>query len=36
MSVSDPCLDRSRGPLGEPEVRLGLPLLEDYLECRET
>ena len=32
MPVSDPCLIRSRGSLGEPVVRLGLPLVDDYLE----
>ncbi len=32
MPVSDPCLIRSRGSLGEPVVRLGMPLVEDYLE----
>ena len=32
MSVSDPCLIRSRGPSGEPVVRLGMPLVDDYLE----
>jgi integrase/recombinase XerD len=32
MSVSDPCLIRSRGPSGEPVVRLGVPLVDDYLE----
>ena len=32
MSLSDPCLIRSRGPSGEPVVRLGVPLLDDYLE----
>jgi len=37
MSVSDPCLMRSRGPSGEPVLRLGLPLVDEYLdflECR--
>src|SRR3990170_2036712 len=32
MSLSDPCLIRSRGPSGEPVVRLGIPLVDDYLE----
>ena len=32
MSVFDPCLIRSRGPGGEPVVRLGLRLVDDYLE----
>jgi hypothetical protein len=32
MSRSDPCLIRSRGPCGEPVVRLGSPLVDDYLE----
>lgn len=32
MSVSDPCLIRSRGPCGEAVVRLGMPLVDDYLE----
>ena len=32
MSLSDPCLIRSRGPSGEPVVRLGMPLVDDYLE----
>ena len=35
MSVSDPCLIRSRGPSGEPVVRVGVPLLDDYLEFLE-
>ena len=35
MSVSDPCLIRSRGPSGEPVVRLGMPLVDDYLEFLE-
>lgn len=35
MSLSDPCLIRSRGPSGEPVVRLGLPLVDDYLEFME-
>jgi integrase/recombinase XerD len=32
MSLSDPCLIRSRGPSGEPVVRLGMPLVDDYLD----
>ncbi len=32
MSLIDPCLIRSRGPSGEPVVRLGVPLADDYLE----
>jgi site-specific recombinase XerD len=32
MSVLDPCLIRSRGSSGEPVVRLGVPLADDYLE----
>jgi site-specific recombinase XerD len=32
MSLPDPCLIRSRGPSGEPVVRLGVPLVDDYLE----
>lgn len=32
MSLLDPCLIRSRGPSGEVVVRLGVPLLDDYLE----
>ena len=32
MSLTDPCLIRSRGPSGEPTVRLGMPLVDDYLE----
>ena len=35
MSLYDPCLIRSRGPSGEPVVRLGLPLVDDYLEFLE-
>jgi site-specific recombinase XerD len=31
MSVPDPCLIRSRGPSGEPVVRVGMPLVDDYL-----
>jgi integrase/recombinase XerD len=32
MSLSDPCLIRARGPSGKPVVRLGMPLVDDYLE----
>src|SRR5688500_10518343 len=32
MPAFDPCLIRSLGPSGEPVVRLGAPLLDDYLE----
>jgi integrase/recombinase XerD len=32
MSGLDACLTRSRGPSGEPVVRFGKPLLDDYLE----
>lgn len=32
MSVPDLCLIRSRGPCGEPVVRLGMPLVDGYLE----
>jgi integrase/recombinase XerD len=32
MSAFDPCLIRSRGPSGEPVARLGVPLVDDYLE----
>ena len=32
MSGLDACLTRSRGPSGEPVVRFGDPLLDDYLE----
>jgi site-specific recombinase XerD len=32
MSVVDPCLIRSAGAFGEPVVRLGMPLADDYLE----
>jgi integrase/recombinase XerD len=35
MSVSDLCLIRSRGPSGEQVVRLGVPLVDDYLEFLE-
>ncbi len=32
MSLSEPCLIRSRAPSGEPVVRLGIALVDDYLE----
>src|SRR5215217_3507066 len=32
MSVVDACLIRSGGAFGEPVVRLGMPLVDDYLE----
>lgn len=32
MSLLDPCLIRSRGPAGQLVVRLGMPLVDDYLE----
>jgi len=32
VSVLAPCLIRSRGAGGEPVVRLGMPLVDDYLE----
>jgi integrase/recombinase XerD len=35
MSLSDPCLIRSRGPSGEPVVRVGMSLVDDYLEFLE-
>ncbi len=35
MSLSDPCLIRSRGPSGEPVLRLGMPLVDEYLEFLE-
>jgi integrase/recombinase XerD len=35
MSLFDPCLIRSRGPSGEPVVRFGVPLVDDYLEFLE-
>jgi integrase/recombinase XerD len=35
MSVLLPCLIRSRGPCGERVVRLGMPLVDDYLEFLE-
>lgn len=34
MSLLDPCLIRSRGPSGQVVVRLGVPLVNDYLEGR--
>ena len=35
MSLLDPCLIRSRGPAGQLVVRLGMPLVDDYLEFLE-
>ena len=35
MSLLDPCLIRSRGPSGQVVVRLGVPLVDDYLEFME-
>lgn len=35
MSLFDPCLIRSRGPSGEVVIRVGLPLVDDYLEFME-
>jgi integrase/recombinase XerD len=35
MSVSDPCLIRSRGPSGQVVVRLGVPWVDGYLEFLE-
>jgi integrase/recombinase XerD len=35
MSLLDPCLIRSRGPSGQVVVRLGVPLVDDYLEFLE-
>ncbi len=32
MAALLPCLIRSRGPGGEPVIRLGMPLVDDYLE----
>src|SRR3954447_10417417 len=32
MSLLAPCLIRSRGPAGEEVIRLGVPLVDDYLE----
>ncbi len=31
MSLVDPCLIRSENPVGEPVVRLGVPVLDEYL-----
>jgi len=36
MSLSDPCLIRTRGPAGEPMIRIGMPLVDDYLEFLEV
>lgn len=35
MSLLDPCLIRSRGPSGQVVVRLGVALVDDYLEFLE-
>ena len=35
MSLPVPCLMRLQGPSGEPLVRLGMPLVDDYLEFLE-
>jgi integrase/recombinase XerD len=35
MSVPDRCLIQSRGPSGEPVVRVGMLLVDDYLEFLE-
>jgi integrase/recombinase XerD len=35
MSLSDPCVIRSHGPSGEPVVRLGMPVVDEYLEFLE-
>jgi site-specific recombinase XerD len=35
MSVPDFCLIRTRGPSGQPVVRIGMPLIDDYLEFLE-
>jgi len=35
MSLLDPCLIRSRGPSGQVVFRLGVPLVDDYLEFME-
>jgi integrase/recombinase XerD len=35
MSLFDPCLIRSRGPSGEVLVRLGMPVVDGYLEFLE-
>ena len=32
MPFIDPCLIRSSGPSGDLVLRLGVPLLDDYLE----
>jgi hypothetical protein len=32
MSLVDVCLIRSSGPTGEPVLRLGIEVLDDYLE----
>jgi hypothetical protein len=32
MSVLDVCLVRSRGPAGEPVLRFGVQVLDDYLD----
>ena len=32
MSLVDVCLIRSCGPVGEPVLRLGVEVLDDYLE----
>jgi len=32
MPTVSPCLIRSVGPAGDPEVSLGVPLLDEYLE----
>ncbi len=36
MSVLDPCLIGSRRPSGQVVVRLGVPLVDDYLEFMEA
>jgi len=33
MPTIAPCLIQSHGPSGGPVVRVGVPLLDDYLEC---
>lgn len=35
MSLLDPCLIRSQGPAGQLVVRLGMPLVDEYLEFLE-
>jgi hypothetical protein len=35
MSLLDPCLIRFRGPSGQVVVRVGMPLVDDYLEFME-